>query len=462
MQKEVPDPSIYTAHLSWWKRLKLALSTDPDDLPTEADPGVELRRRRTLRATLWGVSIALFLAFGAVPLYRAWNAWEARREAAVARRALSEGKFNEAWVSAQEALVWSPAEPVALRTLAEVAARTERWDRAVGAWEELARSGAPLWPGDTRARAVALLAIENASAALECLATLGERAEAADQVLRARALALSRRDAEAVVLLSKVLRDSATPAEAALGAVRELLNVSNVPRDDLSVAAGVVRRLATGRGNEALAAARLAASCLGGPTLEEGGLGEPLSAREVIQAVRGLPSGGLPAKLLALELELRLDPGQRDELMAAAAQEQARLGTVEALEMAAPFLLQHREAARLLEFLPQEKARESALLGRYRIEALAMAGKLREARVEAEAQQYPVEPDVEQALLARILTEAGDAKGAEKRWAAALVAAGQDRPKLRRIAQMAREAGAELTAEAAEGSVAALDRARGK
>ncbi|MBS0661347.1 MAG: hypothetical protein JSR82_24305 [Verrucomicrobia bacterium] len=456
------DPYVYVAHLSRWKRLKLALSTDPDDIPGHLDPVVELRRRRLLRAGLWMMLFMAIVGLGALPTYRAWLRWEARREAGVALSALAAGKTSEAWVAAQEAVRWTDTEPAAWRALAQVAASTERWDRAVDAWQEMTRRAFELFPGDRRAQAAALLEVGQASTALEALDALGARAEAPDQVLRARALLFSKRDREGVEVLSRVLRDSGTAPEVLLAAVRELMTAAEVARDDLMVASATVRRLAEGRGTEAFAAAQIAAQCLGGPSLDEGGLGEPLSARDLIQALRGLPSGGLPAKLLSFELEMRLDPAAREDAINAAVQEQARVGTSDALGTAAQWLLQRREAARVLELVPPERARESAVLGRCRIEALAAAGKLREARVEAEAQQYPIDPDIEQALLARILTEAGDPRGAERRWAAAISAAGQDRPRLRRLAELARAGGAELTAEAAEASVAALDRAAGR
>lgn len=456
------DPDVYVAHLSRWQRLKLALSTDPDDIPGHVDPVLELRRRRLIRASLWLLLVALVVGLGALPTYRAWIRWEARREAGNALSALAASKFSEAWVGAQEAVRWTDTEPAAWRALAQVAAATERWDRAVAAWEEMRRRGFEFLGGDQRAQAVALLAIGKPDLALESLGSVGPQSAAPDQVLRARALILLKRDREATELLSRLLRDSATPPDTLLAGVRELMAASEVPRDDLVVAAGVVRRLAEGRGTEAFAAAQLAAQCLGGPTIEEGGLGEPLNLRDLIQALRGLASGGLPAKLLSFELEMRLDPSTRDDAITAAVQEQARLGSTEALGQVASWLLQRREAARVIELVPPEKARESAVLGRCRIEALAAVGKLREARVEAEAQQYPIEPDIEQALLARILTAAGDVKAAERRWAAAITAAGQDRPRLRRIAEIARSAGADLAAEAAEASVGALDRTSGR
>ncbi len=450
---EEPEPPS-----GWWGEWRAALSTDPDDVGRLAEPEKALRRRKGARLIL-GILLAAAIVTALVFVSKLWFIYDARSIAESAASELAAGRPDVAWERALVAARQQPQDRVVLHVLAEVATQAERWDRAAGAWTLLERTGVPLSADDQLRRAVVLVATGDSAAALaalEAARVLRGMDEPRALLIRTR-LALRLRDPAAAEMHLKALLTRAEVGDAErLEAVREAVTLPRASAELLGIAMQDLARLARGDGPVALAALEEAVHCLGGLPVEDGGLGEPIPRSELTKLLRARP--GFRARLLSLEAELRSDPARRSEIHGALIQEAARDGSREAMELASAWLIERGDFLLLLEHLTPSRARESTALGKARIEVLLAIGRTRDARMEVESQRYPIDEFLEQMLLARINEVGGNAEAAQGRWSRSLKMAGQDRPRLRRLADYARKCGADLTADAAEASLTALDR----
>ncbi len=460
---ELPDsPAGAWARLRVrYEVLKLRFSLDPDEVPREGDFRETIRRRKVARffLTLGILVLVSLLAF--FPGRAAWHAYDSRARARGALALLARGDLRDAWEAARSAATIYPQAAPTAHALAVVAARTERWDRAVQAWDDFAQTGASFTGEDRASRVEALLAVGNAPAALREL-DLARGAHPVEPpphaLLRARAISSTGDSAGACAALIRLLGEAATAPADRLAAIQQVIALREATPESLRLSSRELARLARGQGPVALAALRVASRAAAIEAAADPDFAEPLAPVEIARLLRAHPDSGFSPRLLALEMEILADPGAKDDAIVRAISEQRREATTDSLGLLAAWLAARREPGRVLDIVNQARAKESPMLAEARLDALIAVGKLREARLEVESQRYPIDPMLEQAFYARLLDANGESETARARWGLALKKAGTERPKLRRLAEIAREAGAEETAEAAGARVSALDR----
>ncbi len=407
------------------------------------------RRRRRLAGKILLIvgAIALVVFLGGKPVYRAIKAWQARRLAREANALMVEEKWTEASRRVQDAYLLRPNEPEAVRASARLLTRVSRPGEAVPFWEELAKLTS-LTREDRRdyfSCALAVGQLNVAEAQLAALAALPGGADSPTEwLLTAELAALRAETTKALEFARRVMGagDRATPRERFIAS----LLASNLPdpagrRDG----AAQMTRLSEGDSPEALEALVWHARRRIAGNVDP----EAPAAAELVARLNRHPIARTIHQLLALELEMRMDPGAHDEIINRAITRFGGATDRDTRARLVAWLNEQREPARALEIVSLDRSLESAEMFISRLDALGALGRWAEVKSAIDSKRFPLEPMLEEIYLARALGKLGDAQSSENHWRLARQAAAGNVERLGMIARFAEGTGSPTAAEAA-------------
>jgi tetratricopeptide (TPR) repeat protein len=398
----------------------------------ELDP-LLIERRRKARKRFVLACIA-FVACGIV----AWQwpairdrarAWRSVHLAGSAEEYIAKGDLLKAFEKAQAAYYLKPDEPRAMRAVATIMDQGGRYGEALPFWRSLASSSGST--PDRLALAEDLLRTGAITEASNVVATLRATSPRSGPVLR-----LSARLAAAQGRLPE-----------ALAMARESLEVEpNHPEGRLLAATFLAQ------GQEALER-QAAFDELWSLSNEQGAIGTralemlgrwpkipPDREPELLRRLRERPMPDERFKFLAVEVTLRLHPGEKakilDELVA-----EYRTKDAELRKECAVWLNQQGALEKTLELLPEEECMTRKDLLLVRLDALSPMNRWADVRRILELRTVPLEEVYRQAFLARCAAQEGDATEAESHWRRARIEAGNDARLLGFVGEYAERAG---------------------
>jgi hypothetical protein len=433
------------------------------------------RRRRIL--VIAGL-LLLFLAAAIVglrPTLGAIKAWQARRHAYQSFAFLDQGKWIDARNEALAAYQLRSTEPQALRAVARYLSRT-RQQEALDFWR-LLQARQSLTREDRRDEAtIAIISgdLPRASAAVDALlANDGKDASPRDWLLAAQ-LALQRgAPSEAEAALQHVHGGAASLREQLLSALLELQSVGGTDQQKQSDAWQRISKLAEGKDDVSLdalmlLAQRVLSDATRGYPLPDNSSQEDKERRdqpltnnrdqitsELAQRLASHPLSQPPQKLLALDLQLHLDPSRYEELVAKGIADW-KDGEPAAMAALARWLNSKGQYQLVLDTFPLAQALQNRDLLLQHLDALGALSRWDDIRKLLEYEKYPLDPVVQQMYLARCYAQMEQKAGAENSWRRAIEAAGNDPQKLIILANYAEKNGALPVAETAYNSAASF------
>ena len=432
------------------------------DLPLSDEELADRRYKRRRLTIILGVAVLFIVAglLSARPILNQVRAWQARRHAQKAFEFMDQQKWAEARTEAVAAYQLRSTEPQAIRSVARLLSRAGQSD-AIGFWKEL-KSRAPLTTTDLRDEAnIAVKAKETdvAEAAINQLLSSPD-AKPADELLAAQ-LSIQKQDLDgALNRVHKVLKNSAATDHDRLQATMMLSNIlrGKDAKDQAEVFDNLVR---LGRGTDDVALDALVA--LGQAYLNSQGPWpnpDGMTIEELMRDLNTHPSAKPQHKLLAFDLQIHLQPDQREEIIRNAIA-QFKSGDNATLLALAGWLNSRGEHQLELDTISRERAMQSRELFFQHVDALGALGRWDEIRKLIESEQFPLDPVVEHMYLARCFAQQGQTNGAENNWKRALEAAAGDASKLITLADYAEKNSALDVASAAyQAAVAASPKLR--
>ncbi len=408
-----------------------------------------MRNRRIVRVYLPTLIILTALGyFGGLPAWRAVKRFQSRRIAAEAIQLLQQEKWSEAARRAHDAVLLSLTEPEAMRASARVWTRLGLAAEAVKYWKELDRLGA-LTVDDRRDYASSSLAAGDLpTAAVQLDAIIASKAppKPGDALVQAQISAGKSDFAKSVASAREVIAEAsgANERERYIAAML-LLNLNDL--EGRRLGANQIVALARTKAPVALDAlvweARRQRGTLPVDT-------DRIPPAELIERINQHPNATTLHKLLALDVESRVDLARQEEIVQRAVEAYGRPGSPrDALGALVVWLNEHREYERVIQLVSFDRSLESQGLFLGRLDALGAMGRWNEVRQALESQRFPLDPMIQELYLARALGEMGDRTAAENRWIRARQAAGGSMEKLMTVARYAESAGASGQAEAA-------------
>ncbi|MEO5718211.1 MAG: hypothetical protein ABIR29_06525, partial [Chthoniobacterales bacterium] len=289
---------------------------------------LRLRRQKRRRLTFAVVVLVLLVvlgSFSARPASHAIKSWQARRHAKKAFGLIEAEKWSDAQKEAIAAYQLRASEPEAIRAVARFLSRT-RQPQALGFWKAL-REKEPLTRQDSRDEAaVALSAGETSSAEAAIAILLGKREGGpapADWLLAAQLAAQNQAPEKLSEYLEKVISDpKATERHVFQASLFQLAatNSGATGAREIQTAAWTrLTKMARGKNDVALDALTiLAQHALSSPNEI---VSDPaiMPETELIHALETHPLSRAAQKLLAIDLRVRLDPDQKENLITQAA-----------------------------------------------------------------------------------------------------------------------------------------------
>jgi hypothetical protein len=439
-----------------------------DDILLTAE---ELRLWRHKRRT-WRVVVLLFVLgivamfFGARPAAKAIKAWQARRHANHAFAYIDNEQWNDAQREAIAAYQLRPSEPQALRAVARFLSRV-REPQALDFWKQL-QNRQSLTREDRRDEVAVALAGNDLSVAELALKDLLRRKDsppsAADWLLAAQVAQQKSEKNEARKFAQKVFDDSRaderTQFQAALLTLA-LGSPENADASSIDAAWARLRKLAQGKTKAALVAlvalAQHALSRAGGTgsvpskkgdDTHRGGQAQVVPPNDLVRALETHPLAKTPHKLLALDLQMHVDPTQREALISRAIADWKN-ADADSLVALATWLDEKGEYQRQLDTIPLGRALQSRDLFLQHLDALGALDRWSEIKQLLESEHFPLDQVVQRMYVARCNARLGEKTASENNWKRALEAAGGDSGKLMTLAEYAERNGANEIAEVA-------------
>src|SRR2546423_490235 len=148
-----------------------------------------------------------------------------------------------------------------------------------------------------------------------------------------------------------------------------------------------------------------------------------MTTDEIRTALENHPLSKAPQKLLALDLQERLDASRRGELLSKGIAE-FKNGDAEELLALATWLNGKKEFEKMLEAIPLEKALTSRELFLQYLDALGALNRWSEVKQLLQSDRFPLDQAVQKMYLARCNAQLGEKTAAENNWQRALEAAG--------------------------------------
>ncbi len=385
------------------------MSTAETSLAPQLLAGKKRRRRRLVAAGVAAV-VAVGLAVAAKPSYRAVKGWRARQMALAAEALTGQEKWADALAKARAAYQLRPEEPAAIRAVAHLQNAVGNPAAAVPFWKEL--EGARAMTAADRRRYA------------EDLFRTGAREEAGPQL--DRVLAAQPDDAVALRLAARMAaaRRSYGPAlelarraadlEPASGEGRLLLALLEFDTPgSAQKEAGLqaLLRLAQEREKTGLEALEYLAR-------KDGLTGA--TAEQIIPLLKAHPLATEAHRLLALELELKAQPAQREALLERKA---AECTDAAAQRSFGVWLNAQREFARTLRLIPRAAAMQRKDLLQVHLDALGGLKRWSEIEEILGQKGVPLDEVFVDLFLARSAMELGHTTKAALHWHRAHLAA---------------------------------------
>lgn len=168
---------------------------------------------------------------------------------------------------------------------------------------------------------------------------------------------------------------------------------------------------------------------------------ELMPEEEVIHRLETHPLSRAPQKLLAIDLQIHLDPTQRETLLDRAAQTW-QTSPNESLAALARWLNNKREFQRELDTIPLARALQARDLFLQRLDALGALGQWSEIKRLLTEESFPLDPVIEHMYLARCSQQLGEAMAGANNWQRAFESADGDAQKLLLLGEYAEKNGA--------------------
>ncbi|MBA3960669.1 MAG: hypothetical protein H0X40_02050 [Chthoniobacterales bacterium] len=449
------------------------------------DEELRLRRNKRRRIVVSVATVLLLLAGGfflARPARHAVKAWQARRHAGKAMRAMAAEDWSGAEHEAIAAYQLDRTEPEATRALARFLSRA-RQGQALEFWEQLAKAQ-PLTKEDLRDEAAIALAVgelERAQAAIKSLlGNEGKETAPGDQLLAAQLAAQSGAPNESRAALQKVFAArAATAREQLQAAVLELrLSASGSEQDKKTQADAWQRIEKLSSRNDATgldALVLLAQRALTAPNeskskqaneaapasspAENGGTAT-IAPTQLAAALDAHPLAKTAQKLLAVDLRIHSLSNEKSALIDDAIQ-RWRGAENESVLALATWLNGKGEYERELETVPLERSLQMRELFLQHVDALGALGRWEDIRHLLQSERFPLDPMIGQMYLARCYAQLGQQTASDNSWQRALEAANGNSQKLMTLAEYAEKNGASaIAANAYSGAVAATPNLR--
>jgi hypothetical protein len=456
------------------------------------------KRRRLIIIGASVAGLALIVGLGGKPATRAIKGFQARRHAARAFEFLDKEKWSDARSEALAAYQLRNTEPQALRAVARYLSRT-RQQQALDFWKQL-RDVSSLTRDDLRDEAtIALLSneTERATPAVNALlADNGRQAIPRDWLIAAQLAFQKGAGAEAIGRLQKIFENkAATERELLQAAILELQasNSTDAETKQRTQADAWSRIVKLGEGKSVTALdaliilARRALTAPGGTTpvspspssvpdatesvspnpddtavVPPAATGPPpLEIPKLIAAIEQHPLAKAPHKLIALDLQMHENPGEKQACVDRAITDWKGSDTA-SLGALAAWLNSHGEYQRELDTIPLEKSLEDRDLFLQHLDALGALARWDDIRKLLEAERFPIDAVIQRMYLARTNAQLGQKAAAENNWQRALEGAGNDLQKLLTLANYAEKNGAvEIAGTAYETAATIAPKMRG-
>ncbi len=378
------------------------------------EPTVELdkaRRKRRLVIVSALVVTALAAAVAAGPVYHQLKAWRARHLAAEAQGLLAEKKWDPAAQKAKAAyLIW-PREPNAIRVMAKLQTLAGQAD-AMQFWQ-LLLAGGHATTADRRDYVELAIRMGSLNQAhQELLGLLTQDPDQPANLWLLSHLCLAQGDLPAAARFASAARDRA-PTNQQYQLLAATLSFDSSDRELQSRARQTVWNLARETNTFGLQAIEL----LGRRrdlTREE--------AREIIGLLEKHPLRTTLDRLLALALQIQLQPAQRAQLLDGVAAD-FKKQPAEDLHQVAVWLNQQGEFNRTLSLVPLEEARKRVDLLVVHLDALAALDRWKDIEDILSGKAVPLPPVHLEAFKARCALKLNNPAAAAAAWRHALSAA---------------------------------------
>lgn len=387
------------------------MSTAETSLAPQLLAGKKRRRRRLVAAGVAAV-VALGLALAAKPIYRAVKGWRARQMAQAAEALTGQEKWADALAKARAAYQLRPEEPAAIRAVAHLQNAAGNAAAAVPFWKELEGAQA-MTAADRRRYAEDLFrtgALEEAGPQLDRVLA-AQPGDAAALRLAARMAAARRSYGPALELARRAAElEPASPEGQLLLALLEF-DPPGSPQKEAGLRA--LLQLAQERDKTGLEALAYLArkDGLAGATTEQ-----------IIPLLKAHPLATEGHQLLALELEIKAQPAQREALLERKAAE-CQAADAAAQRGFGVWLNAQREFARTLTLIPRAAAMQRKDLLQVHLDALGGLKKWREIEEILGQKGVPLDEVFVDLFLARSAMELGHTTKARLHWRRAHLAA---------------------------------------
>lgn len=358
------------------------------------------RRKIVLVVTL---ALCIAAAFVVKPTYRGVRSWRAESLAADAEAAMGRQDWPEAQQKAQAAYHLDPNSARATRVIARLYTVAGQAS-ALGFWENLCASGKATMEDRREYIRAGLRFGKGAQVRPEVFKLVNEKPVVPENLRTAIEFCMLTGDKTNAVGFARELA-KVEPSPAAAVTLAQALLATREATNQTQARALLLRTVALTN------AIGLQSQII----LAEAGLLPDEAVPQLINRLSKIQSKDIGQRLLADDLRLRLRPVDRASVVASMEKDFANAPLTNRI-VVARWMNLHNEFARTLELLPQREAstnRDAFLL---RIDALPPLGKWKEARVELEPENLPIEPVLRELYLARTARELGMLPEAEAHW----------------------------------------------
>jgi tetratricopeptide (TPR) repeat protein len=392
-------------------------------------PDLNRKKNPKRRFLLWAsVGLTIAVVFSVKPLY---GIFKKRRAASLTQQGqllMTEKKGNEALAKIQAALQMNPDDLQANYAMAQLLTLSRRAE-AFHFWQIVFSKGGGTAADRLEATKLAVFLKQLDFADIFLKQVLNDK-PVQPETLRLAAIYcdLKNESVSAIHFARAFLEVHPEATDIRLLLVRHLLRTHKI--DDEKEAKVLLWKSLRDGGPEAPAAIQLLATA---PDLT------PPEIRELLAGLEKIPTSDA-AKLLKIDLETRLVPEAKNQLIANAAAE-AKTSPEKLLNLCR-WLSQKREFETVKKLIPLEKALESKDLFTVYVDAMASLGQWPDLETIFSKKNLPIEPVLAELYRARIDTELKKEARAKFHWEQALLLAGQNNASLAYIGEYAERIGA--------------------
>ncbi len=357
----------------------------------------EETKRKWRRLIGLGLAVTLLLGgfFGGRPLYREVKLWRAHRFAAQGEAQMAEQNWDLAYRSALAALQLSPLDARTLRFMARVLTRLGQ-EQALPFWNQLLLNPESTHTDRIEMIGLALRLKQWDTAKTQLNIALKQNPVPAETLqLTSEFLGLQGDIPQAIKYARAAAQSQPTdPATRSYLGRRLLLSPDNAEQQEGKT---LLWQLAGGQDTNALQAVLV--------LVAQTSL-TPEESAAAINTLETHPERSLTHEFLALDLKLRLNPEQRQNIIAVAIKKYPPLGD-EGLLQLGRWLNRNKEYAKVLEVISQTQALASQDLFLVYLDALAGAGRWSDVEIALNLKNVPLEPFYVSLYRVRVAKELG-------------------------------------------------------